>query len=574
MSQLYSTEPQTTGRVILNTTHGPIDIYLFCKEAPTTCRTFLQLCLDGFYDNLIFHRILCDFMIQTGQANTRTSMSGKAKKIQEEYNKEILPSIDLPKKKLETIPRIKFNHRGQVAWALPLDDDASSSASPEEMEELQKQIFISLDEAPFLDKKYVIFGTIRGDTIFNAMRIGKAETIGDTGELADKDNAPKVKDVRIVEHIFDDLVATKEELVPWKSTRMGMGDGENGAKGNGDSLKKRRKKRKGKRDLNVLSFGGEMEDVDEGLDHGSGGMMSSHELAVLGASSDKRVEGDDGDDDGDKQGNGKAKKKRMRIRGTGTADNDDNADERGDDGKEGGDDSRKEDTDIEGATGTGALDETKLKSQASIIYQNKKKVAPSITTTTGQDSQIIKDQPLATAPAAPKMSALEARRMKYLKRGTSSRGGQNVSSKQRDDDTLSKLNQFKSKMFQVKGMQEEGGKADGSNGQDNSLAARMVRKLAAEEEKERNVESKPTYSGQILEDDGNGDEEGSSDWLKTKFKCRRHIDHDSKDQALGGDGRNMDDYEVVDDKRRDQKHSKGGSRERNGRQHRDEKRWR
>jgi len=529
-------------------------------------------------------------MIQTGQGNTRTNnsndnvnindnVSGKAKKIQDGYNKEILPPIDVPKKKLEVIPRIKFNHRGQVALALPLDDDASSSASPEEMEELQKQIFISLDEAPFLDKKYVIFGTIRGDTIFNAMRIGKAETVGETGELADKDNAPKVKDVRIVEHIFDDLVATKEELVPWKST--GMGDGEDGTKGNGDSLKKRKKKRKGKRDLNVLSFGGEMEDVDEGLEHGSGGMKSSHDLAVLGASSEKHVEGDD--NDGNTQGNSKTKKKRMRIRSTATADNDDNADGRGD-GKEEDDDASnnnnafnasKEDTDIEDATGTGATVEAKQKRQVSlqgpsIIYQ--RKVAPS--RTTGQDSQIVKDQPPAKAPIAPKMSALEARRMKYLKPGTSSRGGLNVSSKQRDDDTLSKLNQFKSKMFQVKGLQNEDTKADGSNGQDNSLAARMVRKLAAEEEKERKVESKPTYSGQILEDDGNGDEDGGSDWLKTKFKCKRHIDHDAKDQALGGDGRKMDDYEVVDDKRRDTKHSKGGSRERNGRQHRDAKRWR
>jgi cyclophilin family peptidyl-prolyl cis-trans isomerase len=584
MSQVYSTEPQTTGRVILNTTHGPIDIHLFCKEAPTTCRTFLQLCLDGFYDNLIFHRILCDFMIQTGQRNTanaNTNASGKAKKIQDGYNKEILPPIDVPKKKLEVIPRIKFNHRGQVALALPLDDDASSSASHEEMDELQKQIFISLDEAPFLDKKYIIFGTIRGDTIYNALRIGKAETVGDTGELADKDNAPKVKDVRIVEHIFDDLVATKEDLVPWKVTHVG--DGEDGTKGNGDSLMKRKKKRKGKRDLNVLSFGGEMEDVDEGLDRGSGGMKSSHDLAVLGASREIHIDGDDDDDNDIEQGNGKRKKKKMRIRSTATADTDDYADERGD-GKEEDDDAsnnnnvfntRKEDTDIEGATGTGALDEAKLNSQASsqgpsIIYQ--RKFAPS--KTTGQDSQIVKDQPPAKAPAAPRMSALEARRMKYLKPGTSSRGGLNISSKQRDDDTLSKLNQFKSKMFEVKGLQDEGAKADGSNGQDNSLAARMVRKLAAEEEKERKVESKPTYSGQILEDDEHGDEDGGSNWLSTKFKCGRHIDHDAKDQALGGDGRKMDDYEVVDDKRRDPKHSKGVSRERNGRQHRDDKRWR
>ena len=55
--------------------------------------------------------------------------------------------------------------------------------------------------------------------------------------------------------------------------------------GVGGSLKRRSKKRKGKKDLNVLSFGGEMEDVDEGLD-GSVGMKSSHELASKGTSSE------------------------------------------------------------------------------------------------------------------------------------------------------------------------------------------------------------------------------------------------------------------------------------------------
>eukprot|EP00573_Skeletonema_grethae_P010318 CAMPEP_0201695726 /NCGR_PEP_ID=MMETSP0578-20130828/7589_1 /ASSEMBLY_ACC=CAM_ASM_000663 /TAXON_ID=267565 /ORGANISM="Skeletonema grethea, Strain CCMP 1804" /LENGTH=108 /DNA_ID=CAMNT_0048181613 /DNA_START=41 /DNA_END=364 /DNA_ORIENTATION=- len=66
MSQVYSTEPATTGHVVFETTHGPIDVNLWCKECPTTTRTFLQLCLDGYYDGMIFHRILSDFLIQTG----------------------------------------------------------------------------------------------------------------------------------------------------------------------------------------------------------------------------------------------------------------------------------------------------------------------------------------------------------------------------------------------------------------------------------------------------------------------------------------------------------------------------
>jgi len=459
--------------------------------------------------------------------------------------------MEMSKKKLEIIPRIKFNHRGQVAWALPLDDDtASNDASVDEIESLAKQVFISLDEAPFLDKKYVIFGTIQGDTIFNALRIGKSETIGDTGELVDKENAPKVKDVRIIEHMFDDLVATKEQLVPWKckcDDRIGNKDSA------GESLKKRRKKRKGKKDLNVLSFGGEMEDVDEGLD-GSAGMKSSHELASKDTSSEN-----------DRAGK-HPKKKRMRIR-TRPASDDENANEEKI-AKDGDAAATRNDSKITKETDEDKilLDETKLKGKQSsfqgpsVIY--KKKVMES--TTTPEDTENVKFLPPSSA--APKMSALEARKMKYLNRGTIARGGRTIS-KQRDDDTLSKLNQFKTKMFQAKGPQEEGMKSIGGNGRDNSLAARMARKVDAENEKESKVEFKPTYSGQILEDDDNGDEEGTLNWLKSTFKCKRHIDHDSKDQALAGDGRKLEDYEVVDDKKKGRKHEEGAS----GRGHRDDR---
>jgi len=69
MSQVYSIEPPTTGRVVLLTTHGPIDINLWCTECPNATRTFLQLCLDGYYNDCIFHRIIPDFLIQTGLVN-------------------------------------------------------------------------------------------------------------------------------------------------------------------------------------------------------------------------------------------------------------------------------------------------------------------------------------------------------------------------------------------------------------------------------------------------------------------------------------------------------------------------
>lgn len=43
----YITEPPTSGKVLLETTHGDVEIELWCKEAPIACRNFVQLCMEG-----------------------------------------------------------------------------------------------------------------------------------------------------------------------------------------------------------------------------------------------------------------------------------------------------------------------------------------------------------------------------------------------------------------------------------------------------------------------------------------------------------------------------------------------
>ena len=79
MSTIYITEPPTTGKVrerlthslsllvlsfnrrwqvVMETTRGDYDIELWCKECPEACRNFLQLSLEGFYEGLIFHRLV------------------------------------------------------------------------------------------------------------------------------------------------------------------------------------------------------------------------------------------------------------------------------------------------------------------------------------------------------------------------------------------------------------------------------------------------------------------------------------------------------------------------------------
>src|ERR1700722_9263846 len=66
MSTIYITEPATKGKVLLKTSLGDVDIELWAKETPKACRNFVQLCLEGYYDNTIFHRVIKNFIAQGG----------------------------------------------------------------------------------------------------------------------------------------------------------------------------------------------------------------------------------------------------------------------------------------------------------------------------------------------------------------------------------------------------------------------------------------------------------------------------------------------------------------------------
>lgn len=58
MSQIYNAEPAPTGSIRIETNCGNIDINLWCKECPTATRFFLQLIMDDYYTNSVFHRCM------------------------------------------------------------------------------------------------------------------------------------------------------------------------------------------------------------------------------------------------------------------------------------------------------------------------------------------------------------------------------------------------------------------------------------------------------------------------------------------------------------------------------------
>src|SRR6476659_8838996 len=69
----------------LQTNHGPIEIELFPGEAPKTVGNFVKLARDGFYDGLIFHRVIDGFMVQGGDP-TGTGSGGPGYQFEDEFN--------------------------------------------------------------------------------------------------------------------------------------------------------------------------------------------------------------------------------------------------------------------------------------------------------------------------------------------------------------------------------------------------------------------------------------------------------------------------------------------------------
>lgn len=178
MSNVYSLEPPTSGKVILKTNFGNIDIELFTKEAPRACQNFLQHCVNSYYNKNVFFRIIKNFMIQTGD-HTNTGKGG-ASIWDKDFNDEFHS-------------RLRFNHRGIVAMANKNAPNTNGS-----------QFFITMDKCPWLDKKHTIFGKVVGDTFFNALNISELPT--DKNDYPSTDTLPMIISVDIILNPLEELM--------------------------------------------------------------------------------------------------------------------------------------------------------------------------------------------------------------------------------------------------------------------------------------------------------------------------------------------------------------------------------
>src|SRR5580765_2184299 len=113
----------------LHTNHGAIEVELFDDDAPKTVENFRKLAGDGFYEGVVFHRVIPDFMIQGGDP-TGTGMGGPGYTFEDEFNDH----------KIE---------RGALAMA---------NAGPNTN---GSQFFIvTTGAAPWLDGKHTVFGQV------------------------------------------------------------------------------------------------------------------------------------------------------------------------------------------------------------------------------------------------------------------------------------------------------------------------------------------------------------------------------------------------------------------------------
>ena len=113
----------------MHTNHGPIELELFDEDAPKTVDNFKKLASDGFYDGVIFHRVIEDFMVQGGDP-TGTGSGGPGYQFEDEQNDRSVV-------------------RGSLAMA---------NAGPNTN---GSQFFIVTAEAcPWLDGKHTVFGRV------------------------------------------------------------------------------------------------------------------------------------------------------------------------------------------------------------------------------------------------------------------------------------------------------------------------------------------------------------------------------------------------------------------------------
>ncbi len=152
-------DPENT--IILETTKGKVVIETRPDLAPNHVKRIKELARQGFYDGVVFHRVIDGFMAQTGDP-TGTGMGGSGQKLKAEFNKE---------------PHV----RGTLSMARAQDPDSADS-----------QFFICFDDASFLNGQYTVWGKVT-EGMENVDKIKRGEPVKDPDKIISMKVAADIK---------------------------------------------------------------------------------------------------------------------------------------------------------------------------------------------------------------------------------------------------------------------------------------------------------------------------------------------------------------------------------------------
>lgn len=152
--QVKTQEETDIVKIRIETTLGNIEADLFKAEAPKTVENFVTLSKKGFYDGIVFHRVIPGFMIQTGDP-TGTGMGGPDYTFEDEFS-----------------PNLRHDKAGILSMA---NSGPNTNGS---------QFFITEGPTPHLDNRHSVFGQVTGgmdvvEKIANADRDGRDKPLED-----------------------------------------------------------------------------------------------------------------------------------------------------------------------------------------------------------------------------------------------------------------------------------------------------------------------------------------------------------------------------------------------------------
>jgi len=136
-------ETNRTYKAVIETARGNIEIELFPEHAPKTVNNFVFLARDGFYDGVVFHRVIADFMIQGGDP-TGSGRGGPGYRFEDEFEGNPLR-----------------HERGVISMA---NAGPGTNGS---------QFFITHGPQPHLDGRHTVFGKVsKGLDVVDAIQQG------------------------------------------------------------------------------------------------------------------------------------------------------------------------------------------------------------------------------------------------------------------------------------------------------------------------------------------------------------------------------------------------------------------